>query len=61
MLCDYAGGSEDRALIRLYRQVIGFARVTIVEYDSNSVFADPLGQMNRPVHAGGVGWLCRLN
>ncbi|MGC1494681.1 MAG: FAD-binding oxidoreductase [Sulfitobacter sp.] len=43
---DYAGGGDERRLITLNRQAIGFAQDAVEEYGINPAFADPVGKVN---------------
>jgi glycine/D-amino acid oxidase-like deaminating enzyme len=43
---DYAGAGDDRALIALNRQAIGFARSTVEEYGISPDYFDPVGKVN---------------
>ena len=50
---DYAGSGDDRALIALNRQAIGFARAAVAEYGINPAYADPVGKVNGAASAAG--------
>jgi glycine/D-amino acid oxidase-like deaminating enzyme len=43
---DYAGSGNDRDMIGLNRQAIGFARQSVEEYNINRAFFDPVGKVN---------------
>ncbi|MES2665464.1 MAG: FAD-binding oxidoreductase [Pseudomonadota bacterium] len=43
---DYSGHGDDRAMIALNRQAIGFAREAVEEYDIDRNFFDPAGKIN---------------
>lgn len=43
---DYAGGTDDRALITLNRAAISFVQEAVVDYQINPAFADPAGKVN---------------
>ncbi len=43
---DYAGAGDDRTLIALNRQAIGFAEAAVTDYQIDSNFFDPAGKVN---------------
>jgi glycine/D-amino acid oxidase-like deaminating enzyme len=50
---DYAGSGDDRAVIALNRQAIGFALSAAEEYGIPRDFADPVGKVNGAASAAG--------
>lgn len=50
---DYAGAGDDRRLIGLNRQAIGFAQEAVADYQINPAFADPAGKVNGAASAAG--------
>ena len=46
---DYAGSGDDRTMIALNRQAIGFARGAVEDYDIDRNFFDPVGKVNGAV------------
>ena len=50
---DYAGAGDDRALIALNRQAIGFAADAVAQYGIDPAYADPAGKVNGAATAKG--------
>ena len=49
---DYAGEGDDRKMITLNRQAIGFARAAVDEYQIDPNFFDPVGKVNGAASEG---------
>ncbi|WP_170751491.1 NAD(P)/FAD-dependent oxidoreductase [Ruegeria lacuscaerulensis] len=50
---DYAGAGDDRTMIALNRQAIGFAREAVAQYQIDPNYFDPAGKVNGAVSAAG--------
>ncbi|MBO9411332.1 MULTISPECIES: FAD-binding oxidoreductase [unclassified Ruegeria] len=50
---DYAGAGDDRAMIALNRQAIGFAREAVAQYQIDPNYFDPAGKVNGAASAAG--------